>query len=229
MRKPPSLDQGTSRSTQSTPERPPTPKKAKHPTHARHAAQEVRVIGGAFKRSKLAVVDAPGLRPTPNRVRETLFNWLGASLDGWHCADLFAGTGALGIEAASRGAAKVVLVERQAKAVLSLKAALLRLKAQGCEVLQMDAMSAANTLPRQSFDVVFIDPPFDTAVHAHAAKVAMPLLKDTGLLYIEAPDDATLKAVAEVGYALHKQSKAGSVWFALFTQNNTNKHTNEDE
>jgi 16S rRNA (guanine966-N2)-methyltransferase len=168
-----------------------------------------------MKRSKLAVIDAPGLRPTPNRVRETLFNWLGASLEGWHCLDLFAGTGALGIEAASRGAARVVLVERQAQAVQALKSAATRLKAQACEVLQADAMSAAMTLPKQSFDVIFIDPPFDSALHARAAQAALPLLKDGGMMYVEAPDEATIKAVNAIGLTTHKQSKAGAVWFAL--------------
>jgi 16S rRNA (guanine(966)-N(2))-methyltransferase RsmD len=175
----------------------------------------VRVIGGSLKRSKLAVIDAQGLRPTPNRVRETLFNWLGASLEGWHCLDMFAGTGALGVEAASRGAARVVLIERQGAAVQSLKATVARLKADACEVLQADALSAMSGLGAQSFDLVFIDPPFDAGLHLRAALAAKPLLKPAGLLYVEAPDEATLLAPLAQGYSLHKQSRAGAVWFGL--------------
>ncbi len=179
------------------------------------AAQEVRIIGGSLKRSKLAVVDTHGLRPTPNRVRETLFNWLGASLEGWHCLDMFAGTGALGIEAASRGASRVVLMERQGAAAQALKASVARLKADACEVLQADALNAATGLPAHSFDIVFVDPPFDAGLHLRAALAARPLLKPGGLLYIEAPDEATLLAPTAQGYTLHKQSRAAAVWFGL--------------
>ncbi|HZE92871.1 MAG TPA: RsmD family RNA methyltransferase, partial [Rhizobacter sp.] len=90
---------------------------------------EVRLIGGQWKRSKLPVADAAGLRPTPDRVRETLFNWLGQDLDGWRCLDAFAGSGALGFEAASRGASEVMLLERDARLSAGLRAVQQRLKA----------------------------------------------------------------------------------------------------
>ena len=99
---------------------------------------EVRIIGGIYKRSKLAVPDKPGLRPTPDRVRETLFNWLGQDLTGWRCADVFAGTGALGFEAASRGAAEVLLCEQDPALVLQLKAVQARLKAEAVRIERGD-------------------------------------------------------------------------------------------
>src|SRR6476659_5188320 len=108
----------------------------------RKASNEVRIIGGRFKRSKLPVLDKPGLRPTPDRVRETLFNWLGQDLSGWRCLDAFAGSGALGLEAASRGAAQVTLVEQDPQLVAQLRAVLARLDAQGVEVRRGNGISA---------------------------------------------------------------------------------------
>ena len=102
---------------------------------------EVRIIGGRFKRSKLPVADRPGLRPTPDRVRETLFNWLGQDLSGWRCLDAFAGSGALGFEAASRGALRVVLLERDARLVRALQATQQRLQAEGVRVERADALA----------------------------------------------------------------------------------------
>src|SRR3954466_10716767 len=100
----------------------------------RRAAHEVRIIGGLWKRTRLPVADKPGLRPTPDRVRETLFNWLGQDLEGWRCVDAFAGTGALGLEAASRGAAQVVLVEQDPDLVATLRALKAKLGADTVEV-----------------------------------------------------------------------------------------------
>ena len=102
---------------------------------------KVRIIGGAWKRTLLPVLDRPGLRPTPDRVRETLFNWLGNRLEGWRCLDLYAGSGALGFEAASRGAARVVMVERDARIVESLRSVKERLAAETVELAQADAFA----------------------------------------------------------------------------------------
>ena len=102
---------------------------------------EVRLIGGLWKRSKLPVADRPGLRPTPDRVRETLFNWLGQDLTGWRCLDAFAGSGALGFEAASRGAERVVMLERDGKARAALKQNAGLLQTRCVEILQMDALA----------------------------------------------------------------------------------------
>jgi len=100
----------------------------------RELPQQVRIVGGLYKRSTLPVLDRPGLRPTPQRVRETLFNWLGQDLAGWACLDAFAGTGALGFEAASRGATSVLLLERDPELVKALRATQARLQAHAVSV-----------------------------------------------------------------------------------------------
>ena len=125
---------------------------------------EVRIIGGQWKRSKLAVLDQPGLRPTPSRVRETLFNWLGQDLTGWRVLDAFAGSGALGFEAASRGAAEVLLLERDTALVRQLAAARAQLKADAVQVLAADAMAWLARCAAARFELVLLDPPFDADI-----------------------------------------------------------------
>src|SRR3569832_1012969 len=115
-------------------------------------AREVRIIGGQWKRTKLPVRDKPGLRPTPDRVRETLFNWLGQDLTGLRCIDAFAGTGALGFEAASRGASQVMLVEQDAQLVDVLRDLKAKLKADAVDVRRGNGLSALSSLPPASID-----------------------------------------------------------------------------
>ena len=129
---------------------------------------EVRLIGGLWKRSKLPVADSPGLRPTPDRVRETLFNWLGQDLTGWHCLDAFAGSGALGFEAASRGAAEVVLLERDPALAASLRLSRQRLKAEAMRIEAGDAISWMSRAASGSFDLVLLDPPFGSGLGEQA-------------------------------------------------------------
>jgi 16S rRNA (guanine(966)-N(2))-methyltransferase RsmD len=153
---------------------------------------EVRLIGGRWKRSKLTVLHREGLRPTPDRVRETLFNWLGQHLDGWRVLDAFSGTGALGFEAASRGAMSVLCVERDpalVKAMLAAKARLAGSDALRAEV--GDAISWMARAMRGSFDLVMLDPPFDAGLHARAIDHAIPLLASGGFLYVEAGERLT--------------------------------------
>jgi len=172
---------------------------------------EVRIIGGRWKRTKLPVPDKPGLRPTPDRVRETLFNWLGQDLTGWRCADVFAGTGALGLEAASRGAEHVLLLEHDPSLVSLLRATVAKLQASDVKVERANALAALARLAPASLDLVFLDPPFDAALHDKALAAATPLLKQEGLLYLEAPakwDDARL---APYGLALVRHLRAGAV------------------
>ena len=172
---------------------------------------EVRIIGGRWKRTKLPVPDKPGLRPTPDRVRETLFNWLGHDLTGWRCADVFAGTGALGLEAASRGAEHVLLLEHDPDLVSLLRATVAKLQASDVKVERANALAALARLAPASLDLVFLDPPFDAALHDKALAAATPLLKQEGLLYLEAPakwDDARL---APYGLALVRHLSAGAV------------------
>ncbi len=170
-------------------------------------ANEVRIIGGQWKRSKLQVLDREGLRPTPDRVRETIFNWLGQDLTGWRVVDAFAGTGALGFEAASRGAASVVCLERDPALVKAMLATKERLKADAVRVETTDALSWLARSPRASFDLIFIDPPFTAKQHALAIARALPLLAEGGFLYVEASE----RLQPPEGAADHRHLKAGQV------------------
>ena len=177
--------------------------------------REVRIIGGQWKRTKLPVSDVPGLRPTPDRVRETVFNWLGQNLSGWRCLDAFAGSGALGFEAASRGAANVVLIERDRKLAASLAAVKQRLDAGQLRVESADALAWMARCPPSSFELVFIDPPFDAALMEPALAAAVRLLVPTGLVYAESGDPLATSMLQLHGLAVHRQGRAGAVHFHL--------------
>jgi 16S rRNA (guanine(966)-N(2))-methyltransferase RsmD len=177
--------------------------------------REVRIIGGAWKRSKLPVADRPGLRPTPDRVRETLFNWLGQTLDGWRCVDAFAGSGALGFEAASRGAAEVVLVERDPALVAALVATRERLHAETVRVERADAVQWMARAPAAAFDLVFLDPPFDSALLAPALEAAVRIVADAGFIYAEAGAAIEAGDAAERGLTVWRSARAGAVHFHL--------------
>lgn len=179
---------------------------------------EVRIIGGLFKRSKLPVADRPGLRPTPDRVRETLFNWLGQDLTGWRCADAFAGTGVLGFEAASRGASEVWVCEQDTLLVEKLQALKTRLKADAVKVERGDGVSLLRRLTPGSLQLVFLDPPFESTLYEPALKAAAQLLNPTGLIYLEAPKAWTDEDLAALGLQLHKSGKAGAVYFHLLVK-----------
>ena len=175
------------------------------------ASHEIRIIGGTWKRTRLAVRDLPGLRPTPDRVRETLFNWLGQDLGGWRCMDVFAGTGALGLEAASRGAAEVVMVEQDRTLVEQIGAMLLRLKAQGVRVVRGDGVAALRQAAPSSLDLVFVDPPFDALLFEPALRAAEAALSPSGWVYLEAPVAWTDALLAPFGLCVHRHLKAGAV------------------
>ncbi len=177
--------------------------------------REVRIIGGAWKRSKLAVADRPGLRPTPDRVRETLFNWLGQTLDGWRCVDAFAGAGALGFEAASRGAAEVVLVERDAALVASLVAARQRLQADAVRVERADAVHWMARASAAAFDLVFLDPPFDSGLLDPALDTAVRIVVEGGLVYVEAAAPIDAAGAGSRGLSVWRSGRAGAVHFQL--------------
>lgn len=172
---------------------------------------EVRIIGGRWKRSRLAVLDRPGLRPTPNRVRETLFNWLGQDLTGWRCLDAFAGSGALGFEAASRGASEVVLLERDARLVRELQAARDRLGAGALRIEAADAIAWMKRCEAGRFDLVFIDPPFDSALFDEALSASARLLAAQGFVYLESPQPCTDASTSGLGLAVHRHARAGQV------------------
>lgn len=192
-------------------------------TVARTAAQEVRIIGGQWKRSVLPVPVSVGLRPTPSRVRETLFNWLGQDLSGWRVLDAFAGSGALGFEAASRGAEDVLLLERELGLVRSLQAVQAKLKATQVRVMQADAIAWMRQARQTGlFDLVFLDPPFDENLFWPALEGALNCVPEGGWIYLESPTllqqlpEADQHAHLIAQLAPHRQGQAGAVHFHLF-------------
>ena len=175
-----------------------------------HAAHEVRIIGGQWRRSLLPVPDLPGLRPTPDRVRETLFNWLGQDLTGWRVLDAFAGTGVLGFEAASRGAASVQMLERETRLVAGLVASKAKLGATDVTITQADALAWMKRAPAQ-FDLVFLDPPFDANLFESALAASLHCVVPQGWIYLEAPAPFDAASLAERGLELYRHSRAGAV------------------
>jgi 16S rRNA (guanine(966)-N(2))-methyltransferase RsmD len=181
-------------------------------------AHEVRLIGGRWKRSRLPVADRPGLRPSPDRVRETLFNWLGQDLGGWRVLDAFAGSGALGFEAASRGAAEVLLLERDPALVRSLRATRERLGAATVTIVQTDALAWMARGPRERFQAIFLDPPFDAGLLGPAIERALPLLAEGGYLYVESD---RLVPDPPQGLEPYRQGRAGAVHHGLWRRRYT--------
>ncbi|MBA3057449.1 16S rRNA (guanine(966)-N(2))-methyltransferase RsmD [Rhodoferax sp.] len=172
---------------------------------------EVRIIGGLWKRTKLAVVEHPGLRPTPDRVRETLFNWLGQDLSGWRCIDAFAGTGVLGFEAASRGAKEVLLVEQDTGLVAQLKRVQTQLQASATQIVRGDGVAALKHLDPASMDAIFLDPPFDSVLFEAALQAAGRAVANGGFVYLEAPILWTDAQLAGAELHVHRHLKAGAV------------------
>jgi len=172
---------------------------------------EVRIIGGQWKRTRLKVVDMPGLRPTPDRVRETLFNWLGQDLTGWVGVDAFAGTGALGLEAASRGAKQVLLIEQNAQLVTQLKASIAQLNAQTVQVIKGEGVHALQQSAPGTVDVVFLDPPFEAKLFEPALKAAARAIAPQGFIYLEAPELWSDERLLPLGLKVCKHLKAGAV------------------
>jgi 16S rRNA (guanine966-N2)-methyltransferase len=187
------------------------PRKPRVPQHASPQTHEVRIIGGQWKRTKLAVADKPGLRPTPDRVRETLFNWLGQDLTGWRCIDAFAGTGALGFEAASRGAKEVTLVEQDTALVVQLKRIQTQLQASATQIVRGDGVAALKQLDPASMDAVFLDPPFDSVLFEAALQAAGRAVAPEGFVYLEAPILWADEQLANAGLKVHRYLKAGAV------------------
>jgi 16S rRNA (guanine966-N2)-methyltransferase len=170
----------------------------------------VRIIAGEYRGRRIRVASRPGLRPTPDRVRETLFNWLGQWLDGLTCLDLFAGSGALGFEAASRGAKRVVMVENDRAAFSALIKTKETLHAANVEPVLGDALEFLGR--SETFDVVFLDPPFrQNALPAVFAKLA-PRLASGARVYVESAAPLAL----DRPWSELKRSRAGQVSYQLF-------------
>ncbi|MES1979132.1 MAG: RsmD family RNA methyltransferase [Pseudomonadota bacterium] len=179
---------------------------------------EIRIIGGLYKRSKIPVADRPGLRPTPDRVRETLFNWLGQDLTGWRCADAFAGTGVLGFEAASRGAAEVLICEQDPVLLEKIRTLQAKLKADVIRLERGDGVSLLRRLSPGSMQLLFLDPPYESALFEPALKAAAQAIHETGFVYLEAPKAWTDEDLAGLGLKVHRFGKAGAVHFHLLTK-----------
>lgn len=183
-------------------------------------SHEIRLIGGQWKRSKLQVPNLPHLRPTPNRVRETLFNWLGQDLTGLRCLDAFAGTGALGLEAASRGASEVLLLEQQTLLVQAMRRTITRLTANHPTAVSIraesaDALALMRTMPPERWDVIFLDPPFldgqNEALFHSVLRHARHCIGATGWLHLEAPRVWNADELSDLGWHIWRMGKAGAV------------------
>jgi 16S rRNA (guanine966-N2)-methyltransferase len=193
------------------------PAKTASPAAKSDGAGEVRIIGGQWKRRKLPVLAKPGLRPTPDRVRETLFNWLGQDLSGLRCLDTFAGSGALGFEAASRGAQDVLMIEQDAQLVAHLQTQKTRLNAESIRIQRGDGIATMRSQSAASFDVIFLDPPFDAGLFLEAIQAAAIVLSSQGAIYLEAPESWNDEKLAPLGLQVIKQGKAGAVYFHLLS------------
>ncbi|WP_313344187.1 16S rRNA (guanine(966)-N(2))-methyltransferase RsmD [Stenotrophomonas sp.] len=179
------------------------------------ATGQVRIIGGKWRNTKLPVPLAPGLRPSSDRVRETLFNWLMPRLGGARVLDLFAGSGALGLEAVSRGAAHATLVEKDAALARQLRDSVGRLGAQAqVEVVQADALQWLGQRAAGQADLVFIDPPFADGLWEAVLAGLGPHLAADAWLYLESPAGQTLRVPA--GWLLHREGATREVRFALY-------------
>ena len=172
---------------------------------------EIRIIAGEYRGRRIKVAPRPGLRPTPDRVRETLFNWLGQWLDGQSCLDLFAGSGALGFEAASRGAPRVVMVESDGAAYSALETARAKIGARAVELVRGDANEYL-ARSRERFDVVFLDPPFRQNALPAVLEQLESRLAQTARVYIE----SAAPAVLGEGWRELKRARAGQVSYQLF-------------
>ncbi len=176
---------------------------------------EVRIIGGRWRGTRLPVIDSPGLRPTSDRARETLFNWLQPILPGARVLDLFAGSGVLGLEAVSRGARAAILVECEPQVVQSLHASVERLRAgDEITVVRADAIAFLHAPLLGTFDIVFIDPPFIGDLWGDALQALTPWLADAAWLYVESPVERSIQPRA--GWHLHRENHSRQARHALY-------------
>lgn len=204
-------------------------KPAKVPVHGPQHSHQVRIIGGSWKRTPLPVLSASGLRPTPDRVRETVFNWINHQRDGnWATAqvlDLFAGSGALGFEAASRGAHSVMMVDSLSPVVQQLETIKQKLHADAVQILRGDALAVAQSAASrgQRFDLIFLDPPYQQNFIERSLPLCSKLLNEGGLVYVES-GAALAFAEGEApewmeGWEVIRADKAGMVHFHLLKRN----------
>lgn len=189
---------------------------------------QLRIIGGEWRSRRLSFPNVPGLRPTPDRMRETLFNWLQGHIAGSRCLDLFAGSGALGLEALSRGAAEVVFIEKHPAAVKTLRNNLELLGATQAQLVHNDALRYLST-SSEPFDFIFLDPPFHQQLipPVLTALLTKGLLKPTGMLYLEQEIEAT-NDFANFGLLTQRRTAAGQTQSFLLKINNNCKMFSKD-
>ena len=186
-------------------------------------SNQLRIIGGDWRGRKLSFPDVQGLRPTADRVRETLFNWLAPEITGAQCLDLFAGSGALGLEALSRGASKVSMVEADKNAAQQLRHNLSLLKADTSQVNQADAISWIAQQQGALYDILFLDPPFRTGLADDCIKAlaANNLLKPQAWVYLEMGKEEALPQIPS-HWHLHREKQAGQVRYQLYRVSSEN-------
>ena len=186
----------------------------------------VRIIGGDWRGRRLEVADVPGLRPTGDRARETLFNWLQPWIAAADCADLFAGTGALGFEAASRGAMSVLMIEKDPKAQAVLRQSIEQLQAEQVNLHAGGAMSLIEEFKPDSFDLVFVDPPFDSNLGGLVLErlEKSGCVRRGGFIYVESP--ASIVLPAPEGWSVWRDQQLGEVRMQLFRRQIQNGERN---
>jgi 16S rRNA (guanine966-N2)-methyltransferase len=184
------------------------------------AARTLRIIGGTWRGRRLRFPAAQDIRPTPDRVRETLFNWLAARVPGSSCLDLFAGSGALGLEALSRGAARLTFIERDPGAASAIAARLEEWGARGASVENVDARRFLERTPAAPFDIVFLDPPFASTLLAETAERLERggWLANDALIYVECPADEEPTDALPRGWTPLKAKRAGEVGYHLYSR-----------
>jgi len=182
----------------------------------RQATGRLRIVAGIWRNRVLEIADVPGLRPSPLRIRETLFNWLTPRIVGARCLDLFAGTGALGLEALSRGAATTVFVEKSQKAVEALRRNVASLEAAGADVQARDAVNFMGAAAPKQFDLVFLDPPFADDRISELCRLIdeRDLLASGASVYLE-QDRAREQPELPDGWSILKNKTAGNVRYML--------------
>ena len=197
-----------------------SPKSQRETGKKPEASSFVRIIGGEWRSRRLAFSESEGLRPTPDRVRETLFNWLQSVTPGARCLDLFSGSGALSFEALSRGASQATLIDASPRVCRLLKENLHALKAQNGEVIEQDAIRWLENQPEdlaERFDLVFLDPPFRKDLIRLAAELleSRNLLAPGALIYVEAEKELGMPELPE-NWQLHREKSAGQISYRLF-------------
>jgi len=186
-----------------------------------HTARQLRIIGGQWRSRKLDIIELPGLRPTSDRIRETVFNWLAPAIHGAHCLDLFSGTGALGLESLSRGAAQGYLIEKHPDAARQIKQHLQTLGAHNAVVVNADAFNLAtiahsHNIAPGSIDIAYIDPPFANDLWGEIFTLLedSALLASDALIYVESPREQVLSP--PINWVRIKEKHAGAVGYQLY-------------